>query len=192
MLVSMLRSEHIREASGAIYCLPHFPKRSNFDGWSSHPSVAFGRRSFCDTPPWSVEKIPGGLKVCDANGQSLAYVYSRENASDAHMAKVLTEDEARRIASNIAKLPILLRKELRHQLRSASFLLVVGNLTLDYSMPELCPDLAVFVPVVRKRRMKHAQTDHYPRNNSNDSSGRLHRRESRGGDNDPTRKSGTS
>jgi hypothetical protein len=44
----------------------------------------------------------------DANGQSLAYVYSRENDSDALMAKVLTEDEARRIASNIAKLPALL------------------------------------------------------------------------------------
>ena len=23
-------------------------------------------------PPWTLEKIPGGLKVCDANGQSLA------------------------------------------------------------------------------------------------------------------------
>ena len=46
-----------------------------------------------------------GLKVSDGNGQSLAYVYSRENPNDAHMAKVLTEDEARRIASNIAKLP---------------------------------------------------------------------------------------
>ena len=55
--------------------------------------------------PWTVETIPGGLKVCDANGQSLAYVYSRENPNDAHMAKVLTEDEARRIASYIAKLP---------------------------------------------------------------------------------------
>ena len=61
-------------------------------------------------PPWTVENIPGGLKVCDANGQSLAYVYSRDNPNDAHMAKVLTEDEARRIASNIAKLPTLLAK----------------------------------------------------------------------------------
>ena len=59
-------------------------------------------------PPWTVEKIPGGLKVVDANGQSLAYVYSRETPADAHIAKVLTEDEARRIASNIAKLPVLL------------------------------------------------------------------------------------
>jgi hypothetical protein len=39
-----------------------------------------------------------------------AYVYSRENPNDARMAKVLTEDEARRVASNIAKLPTLLGK----------------------------------------------------------------------------------
>ena len=59
-------------------------------------------------PPWTVEKLPGGFKVIDAQGQSIAYVYSRESEADARIAKVLTEDEARRIASNIAKLPALL------------------------------------------------------------------------------------
>jgi hypothetical protein len=62
-------------------------------------------------PPWTVEKILGGLVVRDANGQSLAYVYHRENDSESRMAKVLTEDEARRIAANIAKLPGLLGAE---------------------------------------------------------------------------------
>jgi hypothetical protein len=52
-------------------------------------------------PPWTVETIPGGFKVIDANGQSLAYVYSRETKDAADIAKVLPEDEARRIASNI-------------------------------------------------------------------------------------------
>ena len=75
-------------------------------------------------PPWSVEIIPGGFKVCDANGQSLAYVYSRENPNDAHIAKVLTEDEARRIASNIAKLPDLLGK-----VRPDDNIQAVGNLS---------------------------------------------------------------
>ena len=59
-------------------------------------------------PPWRADRIPGGYVVRDANGQSIAYIYSRENEDEARQAKVLTKDEARRVAINIARLPELL------------------------------------------------------------------------------------
>ena len=51
--------------------------------------------------------------MADAQGQSLAYVYSRKSVADASIAAVLTEDEAQRIAANIAKLPMLLSRKIR-------------------------------------------------------------------------------
>ena len=60
--------------------------------------------------PWRADKIPGGYVVRDANGQALVYVYSRDNDAEALQAKVLTKDEARRIAINVACLPQLLGK----------------------------------------------------------------------------------
>jgi hypothetical protein len=53
--------------------------------------------------PWRADKMPGGYVVRDANGQALAYLYSRDSEAEALQAKVLTADEARRIAINVAR-----------------------------------------------------------------------------------------
>ena len=61
--------------------------------------------------PWKIEALESGFKVVDSNGQSLAYAYGHADPRDAGTANGLTLDEARRIASDIAKLPSLLAKK---------------------------------------------------------------------------------
>ena len=56
-------------------------------------------------PPWSVEETDACFIVRDANRQALAYVYFEGEQSRRGAAHLLTRDEARRIASNFAKLP---------------------------------------------------------------------------------------
>jgi endo-1,4-beta-D-glucanase Y len=54
-------------------------------------------------PPWSVEETDACFIVRDANRQALAYVYFEDEPGRRAAAHLLTRDEARRIAANIAK-----------------------------------------------------------------------------------------
>ena len=61
-------------------------------------------------PPWSIEDIGAAFVVKDSCGQKLAYIYYEEEAGRRSTAKMLTKDEPRRIAANVARLPELLGK----------------------------------------------------------------------------------
>jgi hypothetical protein len=59
------------------------------------PLMAEAPRRF--PAPWRAEPMPGRYVVRDANGQSLAYVCSRQDPTEAIQAKTLTADEGRRL-----------------------------------------------------------------------------------------------
>jgi hypothetical protein len=85
--------------------------RSNLSRKPPRPlKVATAMKGMRFPPPWSIEDLGAAFVVKDSARHKLADVYYEEEPGRRSAAKLLSKDEARRSAADIAKLPKLLRK----------------------------------------------------------------------------------
>jgi hypothetical protein len=76
-------------------------------------TLVVGRRAHHDatperghfSPPWLVEDLTSCFVVKARSGQELAFIYYEEDPRRRSIVKLLSRDEARRVAAAIAKLP---------------------------------------------------------------------------------------
>ncbi len=63
-------------------------------------------------PPWTIDEANDAFFIVrDSTRQALAYVYFEDERGRRFAAKLLTRDEARRMAANFTKLPEMLQRK---------------------------------------------------------------------------------
>jgi hypothetical protein len=115
-------------------------------------AITLSQRRF--PPPWTVEEQEACFVVRDANGQQLAHVYFEDEPGRRSAAKLLARDEARRIAANVAMLPLLLRQRPNARVLSAFLLTRRDTFVHTCSVTENAMRAPVLTPIFARLRGK--------------------------------------
>jgi hypothetical protein len=91
-------------ASASIFALQYKMTTAKPLTFAVEASHAYGHGVRHFRPPWSVEDLASRFVVKDREGKQLAYINYEDNPNKRSTLKLLSRDEARRMAAAIAKL----------------------------------------------------------------------------------------